>query len=95
MGYLLIVLKVSFRLVFFKYSHTPFRRAESYRIWEASQISALECFENSVTGKSTSNYIEYRSQNFVELNFVSKSFSGYKWLNLGSGFIYIDIENFL
>ncbi len=95
MGYLLVVLKVSFHLVFFKWSHTPFRRAESCRVWEAGQISALECFENSVIRKSRSNYIDYRSQNFVELNFVSKSFSGSKWLNLGSGFVYIDIENFL
>jgi hypothetical protein len=86
---------VSFHLVFFKWSHAPFKRAESYRIWEASQISTLECFENSVIRKSRSNYIDYRSQNFLELNFVSKSFSGSKWLNLGSGFIYIDIENFL
>jgi hypothetical protein len=37
----------------------------------------------------------YCFQNFVELNFVSKNFSKSKWLNLGSDFIYIAIENFI
>ncbi len=67
--------KSVFCLDFFNWSQTPILTGRIRYVGQVSQISALECFQTIVIRKSKSECVDYRFQNFVEWNFVSKNFS--------------------
>ena len=73
-GYLFMVLKVSYHLKFLGWYHIPFSESMSAYIGQVGQISVIDQLENSFIWKSTSNCIERRFQNFVILKFGSKHF---------------------
>ena len=69
MGYLLMVLKVSYRWIIYASYCIPFLEMVFQKKIQVGRISAVEYIENSLIWKSSSSCVEWRFQKFVQMNF--------------------------
>ena len=75
MGYLFMVLKVLYHLIFYDQYYVPFSESMTTWIKQFSPISGVYKPESSLVWNSTSECIEFRFQKFVILNFGTQNFS--------------------